>query len=258
MVSVYDVDGKMLPATVIKCEPNVVLEANGKNIKVGYEQVAEKKLNKPELGYFKKLGVKPHKLIVEFNDVDKQYNKNDEIKVDSFENGQWVDIQGLTRGRGYTGAIVRWNYKIGPKSHGAGFPHRYQGSIAFGRGGSQGQRVPKGKKMAGQYGHETVTTENLTILEIYPKWNVMLVLGAVVGPVDGTVFIKSSVKQPGKKTEFKIINKEIQEAIIEQNEKLENKEALHEANVQSEQAAEKQAAAEQAESAPATPADANK
>ena len=88
MVSVYDVDGKMLPATVIKCEPNVVLEANGKNIKVGYEQVAEKKLNKPELGYFKKLGVKPHKLIVEFNDVDKQYNKNDEIKVDSFENGQ--------------------------------------------------------------------------------------------------------------------------------------------------------------------------
>ena len=208
MRSVFDVHGNIVAMTVIQCEPNLVLESNNKRIKVGYDQVDEKKLNRPQLGYFKKLGVKPYRNIVELDGLEKEYNKGDLIKVDTFEIGELVDIQGLTRGHGFTGAIKRWNYKCGPKSHGAGYPHRYQGSIAFGRGGSQGQRVPKGKKMSGHYGHETVTTENLVVYEPVLKWNILLVQGAVPGPNNQMLIIKSSVKKPNTKLDVKIISKE--------------------------------------------------
>ncbi len=241
MVQLFDVNGKLLPATVVQCEPNIVLKADKNRITVGYDKVDAKKLNKPQLGFFKKLGVAPYRNVMEFDQVTNQYKQGDLIKVNTFAKGELVDIQATTKGRGYTGAIVRWNYKCGPKSHGAGYPHRYQGSIAFGRGGSQGQRVPKGKKMAGQYGHEVVTIENLTVLDNIPKWNVLLILGAIAGPANGLVMIKSSVKKPTKKNEFTIISKEIKEQILEENEKLEDKEALHEANLEAEAKAEQEA-----------------
>ena len=241
MRSVFDVHGNVVAMSVIQCEPNLVLESNNKRIKVGDDQVDEKKLNKPELGYFKKLGVKPYRHSVELDGVEKEYKKGDLIKVDTFAIGELVDVQGLTRGHGFTGAIKRWNYKIGPKSHGAGFPHRYQGSIAFGRGGSQGQRVPKGKKMSGHYGHETVTTENLVVYEPVLKWNIILIQGAIPGPNNQMLIIKSAVKKPGVKKDVKIISKEIKEDILQENKQLENKEALHEANLAAE-AAEKKAA----------------
>ena len=240
MRSVFDVNGNVVAMTVIQWEPNLVLESNNKRIKVGYDQVDEKKLNKPELGYFKKLGVKPYRNIVEFDGVTNEYKKGDLIKVDTFTIGELVDIQGLTRGHGFTGAIKRWNYKIGPKSHGAGFPHRYQGSIAFGRGGSQGQRVPKGKKMSGHYGHETVTTEKLVVYEPVLKWNIILIQGAIPCPNNQMLIIKSSVKKPNVKKDVKIISKEIKEDILQENKQLEDKEALHEANLAAE-AAEKKA-----------------
>jgi large subunit ribosomal protein L3 len=119
-------------------------------------------------------------------------------------------------------------------SHGAGFPHRFQGSIAFGRGGSQGQRVMKGKKMAGRYGHETVTMQNLLILESVLKRDLLIVLGSIPGPEGSIVTIKSSVKKPKDKKIYEIITKQLQETIQEQNKALENKEALHQANVASE------------------------
>ena len=137
-------------------------------------------------------------------------------------------------------------------SHGAGYVHRYQGSISFGRGGSQGQRVPKGKKMAGHYGHEVVTTENLLILDLIPKNNVILILGAIPGPKNGIVMIKSSVKKPNDKKEYTIISKEIKEDILKANEALENKEAVFEANKEAEEAEKKKEAAAAAEKAAAT------
>ena len=248
MTSVFDEHGNIIAMSVVQCEPNLVLEAKDKRVKVGYDQISEKKLNKPELGYFKKLGVKPYRHIIELDGLEKEYKKGDLIQVDTFASGELVDIQGLTRGHGFTGAIKRWNFKCGPKSHGAGYPHRFQGSIAFGRGGSQGQRVPKGKKMSGQYGHETVTTENLLVCAVIPKWNVVLVQGAIPGPKDQLLIIKSSVKKPKVKINVKIISKEIKEDILRENEQLEDKKALHEANVAAEAAEKKeQAAAAQAQ-----------
>lgn len=250
MVELFDVDGNVIPTTVISCEPNCVLDVkNNGTIIVGYNQTNEKKLNKPQLGYFKKLGVKPYNTVMEFNDVTDSYKKGDLIKVDAFKNGELIDIQGITKGHGYTGAIKRWNFKVGPKSHGAGFPHRYQGSVAFGRGGSQGQRIPKGKKMAGHYGHEAITTENIQVIEPITKWNILLVKGAIPGPYNSMLLMKTAIKNPNKITPISIISKEIKEEILAANEGLEDKSALHEANLQAEAEQKAAEAAKAAETA---------
>lgn len=254
MMQLFDTTGKRLPTTIIHCEPNKVLEVKTKQkhkhegIKVGYLTIKENKINNAHKGIFKKTGSDPKRYIRTFNNVN-GYNVGDEIKVDTFTKGQYVDVQGISKGHGFTGAIRRWNYKIGPKSHGAGFPHRYQGSIAFGRGGSQGQRVVKGKKMAGHWGHETTTTQNLVVLDIIPKRNVILVLGSIPGPEGSMILIKTSIKHPNDKKEFNIVTKEIQEEILKQNEALENKEALHAANEAAEAQAKKEAEAEEAKKA---------
>lgn len=262
MVELFDVNGNLLPTTVIQCAPNLVLDTKSQQkILVGYNPIPPKKinqkLNKPLQGIYKKLNAKPCELMVEFDHTTTNYQKGDQIKVDIFEKGEVIDVQAITKGRGYTGAVVRWNYKIGPMSHGAGYPHRYQGSISFGRGGSQGQRVPKGKKMAGQYGHETVTIQNLVVLEPIAKWNILLIKGAIPGPKNGLVLLKSSVKKPDKKVPIVIISKEIQEDILRANEALEDREALHEANVAAE-AAEKAAEEKKAQEALQKAAEAKK
>lgn len=242
MVQLYDVNGKVIPITVVHCEPNKVIEIKTKNnhgynaTKVAYKQIDAKKISKAELGVFKKANAEPHHYVKEFRDMD-GFNVGDQIKVSNFQAGQFIDVQGKTRGRGFTGAIVRWNFKIGPLSHGAGYPHRYQGSIAMGRGGSQGQRVPKGKKMSGQYGHETVTIQNLCIVSIDVKNDLLLIKGAIPGPVDSVVLIKDSIKKPTKKIEFELISKRNKEEILKQNEALQDKDALHEANLLAEQEA---------------------
>ena len=251
MVQVFAADGKLLPATVVQCEDNIVINKKNNQITIGFQEIDEKKLNKPQKGYFKKLGVKPYKIIAEFANAESSIKVNDIIKINTFKKGEYVDVQGITKGRGYTGAIVRWNFKIGPMSHGSGYVHRYQGSISFGRGGSQGQRVPKGKKMAGHYGHEVVTTENLLILDLIAKNNVILILGAIPGPKNGIVMIKSSVKKPNDKKEYTIITKEIKEDILKANEALEDKEAVFEANKEAEEVEKKKEAAEAAEKAAA-------
>lgn len=249
MVQVFAADGKLLPATVVQCEDNIVINKKNNQITIGFQEIDEKKLNKPQKGYFKKLGVKPYKVIAEFANAESSIKVNDVININTFKKGEYVDVQGVTKGRGYTGAIVRWNFKIGPMSHGSGYVHRYQGSVAFGRGGSQGQRVPKGKKMAGHYGHEVVTTENLLILDLIAKNNIILILGAIPGPKNGIVMIKSSVKKPNDKKEYTIITKEIKEDILKANEALEDKEAVFEANKEAEEAEKKKEADEAAEKA---------
>ncbi|MBP5256870.1 MAG: 50S ribosomal protein L3 [Mycoplasma sp.] len=258
MVQVFGIDGKLFPTTVVQCKDNKVINKKNNSITVGFQEINEKKLNKPQKGYFKKLGVKPYKLIAEFSNIDASINTNDVINVNTFKKGEYVDIQGITKGRGYTGAIVRWNFKIGPMSHGSGYLHRYQGSVAFGRGGSQGQRVPKGKKMAGHYGHETVTTENLLILDLIPKYNVILILGAIPGPKNGIVIIKSSIKKPNEKKEYTIISKEIKEDILKANVALEDKEAVFEANKEAEAAEKKKEEAEAAKKTKAKTTDVKK
>ncbi|MEF9984957.1 MAG: 50S ribosomal protein L3 [Malacoplasma sp.] len=210
MTQCFCVDGKLVPATIIYVEPNVVLanktiEKDGYlSTKVGFYSVKEKSLNRPELGVFKKVNCEPKRFIREFRDVT-GYKVGDKISADIFSPGENVDVQSISKGHGFTGAIKRWNFSIGPKTHGAGYPHRYQGSISFGRGGSQGQRVMKGKKMSGHMGCDLVTISNLVVLKIEISKNLILVKGAIPGPIDCLVCIKSS-KKKNKHPDFEIFS----------------------------------------------------
>ncbi len=199
MIQSFLEDGTRIPVTVVEVQPNVVLENKTQEkdgyvaTKVGYMDIEEKKLNKPELGFFKKNNQKPCKYVKELRDVT-GYNVGDLIDLNVFTSGDLVDVQAITKGKGFTGAIKRWNFKVGPLGHGAGYPHRYQGSISFGRGGSQGQRVPKGQRMSGHYGHELVTIANLTVVHTELDKNLMLIKGSVPGPVDSLLVIKTTTK----------------------------------------------------------------
>lgn len=201
MTRVFDQKGEYVPATAIYIEPNLVLGVKTKD-KDGYDatvvgiiDTTEKHINRPQKEMFKDESGTYHfkQTVKELRDVT-GFKKFDLIKFDIFNVGDIVDVQGTTKGRGYTGAIKLWNFKIGPLGHGAGYPHRYAGSIAMGRGGSQAQRVTKGKKMAGRYGHETVTINNLQIIGIDPEQNIILVKGAIPGPSKSVVKICSAVK----------------------------------------------------------------
>lgn len=227
MTQCFCVDGKLVPATIIHVEPNVVLEnktleKNGYiSTKVGFYSVKEKSLNKPKLGYFKKNNCDPKRFIREFRDVS-GYKVGDKLTVDTFAIGENVDVQGITKGHGFTGAIKRWNFATGPKSHGAGYPHRFQGSISFGRGGSQGQRVMKGKKMSGHMGCDMVTISNLVVLKIELSKNLILIKGSIPGPIDSLICIKSS-KKKNNHSSFEVFSnikenkKNIEETILSIN-----------------------------------------
>lgn len=212
MTQVFSTSGKKIPVTVVYIEPNKVLnvktiDKNGYNaIQVGYYSISEKSLNKPIKGQFKKANSEPKRFIRELRDVS-NYEVGSNIDCSIFEIGQYVDVQGITKGHGFTGSIKRHNFSMGPVGHGAGYPHRYVGSIAFGRGGSQGQRVIKGTKLPGHYGHETVTIKNLLIVDIQPENNILLVQGAVPGPKNGLLKIKSSINKANSKFDIEIINR---------------------------------------------------
>jgi len=201
MLQLFDLNGNLYPVTIIHCEPNKVIKVKTKAkdgldaIQVAFDTIEEKKLNRCQKGIFKKNNYdKFYKYLREFSGVS-GYIVGQEIKVDQcFKPGEFVDVQGKTKGHGFTGAIKRWNFKIGPLSHGAGYPHRYQGSIAFGRGGSQAQRVKKGQKMSGHYGCEKVTIQNLLVLAVDKDNNTITIKGSVPGPINQILKIKNSVK----------------------------------------------------------------
>lgn len=211
MTQVFTTTGQKVPVTVIYVEPNKVLgvktiEKDGYNAtQVGYWNIKEQNINKPLKGFFKKNNSEPKKYVRELRDVT-GYSIGDEINCSVFEKGQLVDVQAYTKGHGFTGSIKRHNFSMGPMGHGAGYPHRYVGSIAFGRGGSQGQRVIKGTKLPGHYGHELVTIKNLTIVESNVDKNLLLIKGSIPGPKNSLVKIKTSVMKPDKKVEFNVVN----------------------------------------------------
>lgn len=232
MLQVFDVTGKVFPATVIHCEPNKVIyeKTDNNNVVVGFDSIESKKNNKAKQGIFKK-----HNCETNYNvlyEIEKSGNlkAGSEINVSQFKPGEYVDVQGLTKGRGFTGAIKRWNFKIGPLSHGAGWPHRYQGSIAMGRGGSQAQRVKKGQKMSGHYGHEKVTIQNLLVLFVNNEDHTITIMGAVPGPNGSVVSVKNSDKNKKSIVAPVLITQQNLEAVKTANEKLSDKEALHKIN----------------------------
>ena len=197
MTQVFAQDGTMYPVTVIEVLPNVVTlvkttETDGYNaIQVGYEDKKEVRCNKAELGQFKKANCTPKYVLKELQCDEATYNVGDEIKCEIFKANDVVDVIGISKGRGFLGAIQRYGYTIGPKGHGSGY-HRGAGSYAT--NGRTNNRVHPGKKMAGHHGNARVTVQNLVIVAVDPANNAILVKGAVPGPKKSIVVLQSAVK----------------------------------------------------------------
>ena len=198
MTQLFAEDGKVIPVTVVEAGPCPVVqvktvETDGYSaLKLGFIETSEKSLNKPELGQFKKAGVSPRKVLkeVRLEKVD-GYKVGDEVKADVFAAGDKVDVMGVTKGHGYTGVIKRWNQHRLKETHGVGPVHREPGSMGA---NSTPSRVFKQKHLAGQYGVENVTIQNLEVVRVDAARNLILVKGAIPGAKGGIVMISASVK----------------------------------------------------------------
>ena len=167
-------------------------ETDGYNaIQVGYEDVSAKHVNKPAKGHFEKAGVQAKKHLKEFRLEGTEYNVGDVIAADTFAAGEKVDITGITKGHGYSGAVKRWGHHMLQATHGTGPIHRQVGSMGA---NSTPSRVFKNKKMAGQYGNEQVTVLNLEIVKVDAEKNLIAVKGAVPGAKNSIVVLRDSVK----------------------------------------------------------------
>ena len=197
MTQIFDEKGKVIPVTVIEAGPCLVaqvksVETDGYNaIQLGYGDVKESKLNKPEKGHFSKakLALKKHLREFRMNSVD-GVNVGDEIKVDTFQVGDKIDVQGISKGKGFQGVIKRHGQSRGPMGHGSMY-HRRPGSM--GPTSTPG-RVFKGKKLPGHMGRVTVTIQNLDVVKVDLDKNVILVKGSVPGAKGAILKIKSAVK----------------------------------------------------------------
>ena len=197
MTQIFDEIGNVIPVTVIQAGPCVVaqkktVETDGYNaVQLGFAEVKEKHMTKAEKGHFAKAGVENKKHLKEFRlDDVSAVNVGDVITADTFAAGDKVDVTGITKGRGYSGVIKRWNHHHLRMTHGTGPIHRQPGSM----GVIDPARIFKNKKMAGQYGNEQVTVLNLKVVKIDSEKNLIAVKGAIPGAKDGIVFIRDSVK----------------------------------------------------------------
>ena len=198
MTQLFAEDGKVIPVTVIEAGPCPVVqvktpETDGYTaLKLGFLPAKEKALNKPDLGQFKKAGVNPCKVLREVRlDSVEGYTVGDEVKADVFAAGDHVDASGVTKGHGYTGVIKRWNQHRLKETHGVGPVHREPGSMGA---NSSPSRVFKHKNLAGQYGVENVTIQNLEVVRVDVARNAILVKGAIPGVKGSVVTLKTSVK----------------------------------------------------------------
>lgn len=198
MTQIFTAEGKVIPVTVLQAGPCPVIqiktvEKDGYSaLKLGFGETTEKALTKPELGQFKKAGVKPCKVLKEFRLDDlSSYAVGAEVKADVFAAGDRVDAHGVSKGHGYTGVIKRWNQHRLKETHGVGPVHREPGSMGA---NSSPSRVFKNKHLAGQYGCDNVTVQNLEIVRVDAERNCILVKGSVPGPDGSIVTINDTVK----------------------------------------------------------------
>ena len=198
MTQVFDENGNVIPVTLIEAGPCPVtqkktVDTDGyEALQLAFCDTTEKHLSKAQSGHLKKTGTAPKRHLKEFRLEDcSSVNAGDVITVDTFAAGEKVDITGMTKGRGYTGAVKRWGHHILRMTHGTGPIHRQVGSMGA---NSTPSRVYKNKKMAGQYGNEQVTILNLAVVKIDAEKNLIAIKGAVPGAKDGIVFIRDSVK----------------------------------------------------------------
>ena len=197
MTQIFDEEGKVIPVTVIEVGPCTVtqiktVEQDGYSaVQLGFGDVKESKLTKPELGKFSKTKLTPKKYLREFRvDSVEGLNVGDELKADLFQAGDKVDIQGTSKGKGFQGVIKRHGQSRGPMGHGSMY-HRRPGSM--GPTSTPGRVFP-GKKLPGHMGVETVTIQNLEVVKVDLDKNAILVKGSVPGAKGAILKIKSSVK----------------------------------------------------------------
>ena len=198
MTQIFDEKGNVIPVTVIEAGPCVVaqkktIENDGYDaVQLGFVDAKEKHLTKAEKGHFNKAGVSLKRHLKEFRlDDCSAYNVGDVITADTFAAGEKVDVTGMTKGRGFTGCVKRWNNHILRMTHGTGPIHRQPGSMGS---ISDPSRIFKNKKMPGQYGNEQVTVLNLKVVKIDSERNLIAVKGAIPGAKDGIVFVRDSIK----------------------------------------------------------------
>ena len=197
MSQIFTADGIVIPVTVVEAGPCPVIqkktqEKDGYNaLQVAFGDAKEKNVSKPVMGQFKKANVAPKKVLKELpiDNVD-AYEIGQEITASIFAEGDHVDVVGTSKGKGFAGAVKRWNHHIGPKAHGSGY-HRGVGSMSA---NSSPSRVFKNKKMAGHLGNERVTVQNLTVARVDAARNLLLIKGAIPGAKGGIVVVKQSVK----------------------------------------------------------------
>ena len=241
MTEKFTKDGKVIPVTVVEVEPNVItqiktVETDGYNaVQLAVVDKKEKNATKAEIGHAKKAGVSPKRFLKEIRvESTEGYELGSTLKADTFEAGEKVDVTGTSKGKGYQGVIKRHGQSRGPETHGSRY-HRRPGSM----GTMRPMRVLKGKKLAGHMGAETVTIQNLEIIEVCVEDNYILVSGNIPGPKQSLVLIKSAVK--GGKVEPKdiIINETVVEEVEEVVETVEETETTEVAeNVEVEETTE--------------------
>ncbi len=200
MTQIFNEDGNLIPVTVLKAGPCVVtqiktVENDGyKAVQVGFSDIREKLLNKPEKGQYDKAGVSYKRYLREFKFEDAEnYEVSQEIKADIFEAGDKVDVTAISKGKGFQGAIKRHGQSRGPMTHGSKY-HRHAGSNGA---ASDPSKVFKGKKMPGQMGHVQVTVQNLEVVRVDAENDLLLVRGSVPGPKKSLVTIREAVKAIG-------------------------------------------------------------
>ena len=197
MTQIFDETGKVIPVTVIEAGPCTVVQKKTAekegyaSVQLGFAEVKENDLNKPELGHLKKAGVAPVKYLKEFRLEDTtSINVGDILKADVFAAGDKVDVTGISRGKGFAGVVKRHGAHIQKKSHGGGPVHRHAGSM----GPIDPAHIFKGKIGAGHMGVDQVTVENLDVVKVDAEMNLIAIKGAIPGPKGGIVYIKNTVK----------------------------------------------------------------
>ena len=198
MTQVFTKNGKLIPVTVIEVEPNVVtqiktVEKDGYDaVQLATGTVREKVVNKPQLGHTKKANTEPKRFLREIRGINtSDYSLGQIISVDTFKEGEMVDVSGISKGKGFQGVIKRHNQSRGPMGHGSQY-HRGVGSL----GTMLPMHVLKGKKMPGHMGNVKTTIQNLEVISIDTENNVILVKGNVPGPKQSLVIIRTAVKNP--------------------------------------------------------------
>ncbi len=197
MTQVFTPEGNVIAVSVIEAGPCVVLQKKDLNIdgyeavQLGFSDKKESRSNKPEQGHAKKANATPKRYVREIRGVDLgALEVGQELKADIFTEGEFVDVTGTTKGKGFQGVIKRWGQSRGPMAHGSRY-HRRPGSM----GSIQANRVPKGKRLPGHMGHTTVTVQRLEIIKVDVERNVLLVKGAIPGPKNSFVKVKETVKK---------------------------------------------------------------